>query len=327
MEYVKLGNTGLDVSKICLGCMGFGDPERWVHKWVLNEEESMKVLKHALDVGINFFDTANVYSLGASEEILGKAIKEYANRDEIVVATKAYFGTSDKLNQKGLSKKAIHNQVNDSLERLNMDYIDLLIIHRWDYNTPIEETMIALDELVKAGKVRYIGASAMYTWQFQKAQNVAEKLGLTKFISMQNHMNLIYREDERELLPFCKDSGVAITPYSPLASGRLTRDLGTASSKRAETDDIQKAKYGSYEHVDNEIITRVAKLAEQKNVTRAQIAIAWLLHKDLCTVPIIGATKISHIDEILPALDITLTAEEIEYLEECYVPHHVIGAL
>lgn len=231
MEYVKFGNTGLEVSRLCLGTMGFGNPNSGFHEWTLEEEESRKVIKKALDLGINFFDTANIYSYGSSEEIVGRALNDFANRDEIVVATKAYMKMKDKPNSGGLSRKALFYQLDQSLARLNMDYVDLYIIHRWDYNTPIEETMEALHDLVKSGKVRYIGASAMYAWQFAKAQAIAEKNGWTKFISMQNHLNLLYREEEREMLPLCQDQGVAVTPYSPLASGRLTRDW-EATTKR-----------------------------------------------------------------------------------------------
>ena len=333
MEYVKLGNTGLDVSRICLGCMGFGDPDKWVHKWVLKEEESREVIKKALEMGINFFDTANVYSNGISEEILGRAIKDFANRDEVVIATKVFFNSPEILvkgtirpNMKGLSRKAIFSSVEKSLERLQTDYIDLYIIHRWDYSTPIEETMEALHDLIKAGKVRYIGASAMYAWQFQKAQNVAEKNGWTKFISMQNHYNLIYREDEREMLPYCKDAKVSSTPYSPLASGRLAKDPDEETF-RSKTDKTAKAKYGEYENVDREIILRVKELAEKYNVGMAEIALAWLLQKEPVTAPIVGATKISHLETAVASLNIKLTSEEIAYLEEPYVPHKVVGAL
>lgn len=331
MEYTKLGNSGLDVSKICLGCMGFGDPVNWQHKWVIKEEESRKVIKQALDMGINFFDTANVYSNGVSEEILGRAIKDFVNRDEVVIATKVFFNSTKALsdekkepNSMGLSRKAIMSSIEKSLKRLQTDYIDLYIIHRWDYNTPIEETMEALHDLVKSGKVRYIGASAMYAWQFQKAQYVAEKNGWTKFISMQNHYNLIYREDEREMIPLCKDLKVGLTPYSPLAGGRLTRELGE-ETKRALTDEISKKKYGNYEEADKEIILRVKELAEKYNIEKSNIALAWLLSKG--AVPIIGATKSSHLEVAKKTLEVKLTEEEIKYLEEKYIPHRIVGAL
>lgn len=331
MEYVKLGNSGLDVSKICLGCMGFGDPDNWIQKWVIKEDESRKIIKQALDMGINFFDTANTYSNGVSEEILGRAIKDFANRDEAVIATKVFFNSTKALsdgekepNSIGLSRKTIMCSIEKSLKRLQTDYIDLYIIHRWDYNTPIEETMEALHDLVKSGKVRYIGASAMYAWQFQKAQYVAEKNGWTKFISMQNHYNLIYREDEREMIPLCKDLKVALTPYSPLAGGKLTRELGE-ETKRALTDEIAKKKYGNYEETDKEIILRVKELSEKYGVEKSNIALAWLLTKG--AVPIIGATKSSHLEAAKKALEVSLTEEDLKYLEEKYIPHTIVGAL
>lgn len=325
MEYVKLGNTGIDVSRICLGCMGFGDVNKWIHDWVLNEDESRPIIKKALDLGINFFDTANVYSLGESERILGKALNDYANRDEVVVATKVFSKMFDGPNGQGLSRKSILSNIDQSLRRLNMDYVDLYIIHRWDYNTPIEETMEALNDVVRSGKARYIGASAMYTWQFQKAQNIAEKNGWTKFISMQNHLNLIYREEEREMLPFCHDQKIAITPYSPLASGRLTRDFETSTSKRQKTDDVARSKYDETRDIDQIIIDRVAELADNKHISRAEISLAWLLHKQTVTAPIIGATKYSHLETAVKSIDVNLTKEEINYLEAPYMPHKIVG--
>jgi 1-deoxyxylulose-5-phosphate synthase len=324
MEYVKLGNTGLDVSRICLGCMGFGDPNNWIHSWVLGEEEGHKIIKHALELGINFFDTANVYSQGVSEEILGSAIRKFANRDEVVIATKVSEKVHDGPNGSGLSRKAIMSEVDKSLKRLGLDYIDLLIIHRWDYNTPIEETMKALDDLVKSGKVRYIGASSMYAWQFQKALHVADKNGWTRFISMQNHLNLLYREEEREMIPLCIEEKIALTPYSPLAAGRLTRDW-SATTDRYNSDVIAKNKYDSTESKDKLIVERVAKLAENKGVKRVHIALAWLLYKYPVVSPIIGATKTSHIDNAIEALSVKLTPTEIDYLEELYVPHKIVG--
>lgn len=327
MEYVKLGNTGLDVSPLCLGAMGFGNPHNWIHDWILEEDESRKVIKQALDLGINFFDTANIYSYGASEEVLGRALRDYGKREEIVLATKLYMPmTPEKRpNSGGLSRKEIFHQVEQSLRRLGTDYIDLYIIHRWDYKTPIEETMEALHDLVKSGKVRYIGASAMYTWQFAKAQFVAEKHGWTKFVSMQNHLNLLYREEEREMLPFCQDQKIAVTPYSPLAAGRLTRDW-EGMTKRAQTDRTAKVKYDQTFEQDRIIVERVAQVAEELGVKRAQVSLAWLLQKDVVTAPIIGATKESHLLDALPALDIKLTPEQIIFLEEPYVPHKVVGA-
>lgn len=327
MEYVKFGNTGMDVSRICLGTMGFGDPDKWIHKWVLNENESREIIKKALELGINFFDTANVYSLGESEKILGKALKNYAQRDEIVIATKV-FNTmkKDRANSSGLSRKHIMNEIDNSLNRLETDFVDLYIIHRWDYNTPIEETMSALNDVVKSGKARYIGASAMFAWQFQKAQFIAEKNGWTKFVSMQNHYNLLYREEEREMIPLCKDQKIALTPYSPLAGGRLTRDL-TETTLRGDTDEIAKMKYdNSLEH-DKIVIERVKEIAGKYNVQRAEVALSWLLKKDQVVSPIVGATKFSHLETAVSALNLKLTEEDINYLEETYVPHRVVGAI
>jgi len=324
MDYVKLGNTGLDVSKLCLGCMSFGVAERWIHQWVLNEEQSRVVIKKALDLGINFFDTANVYSDGTSEEIVGRAIKDYANRDEIVLATKVYNRMHEGPNGAGLSRKAIMSEIDKSLKRLGTDYVDLYQIHRWDYHTPIEETMEALHDVVKAGKARYIGASAMYAWQFQKALYVAEKNGWTRFVSMQNHLNLIYREEEREMLPLCKEEKIGVIPYSPLASGRLTRDWAV-STHRSETDQIQKSKYDKTADTDRVVVERVATIAENHGVPRINIALAWLLQKEPVTAPIIGATRTSHLEDAVGALTITLSPEEIAFLEEPYVPHSIVG--
>ncbi|OME94727.1 MULTISPECIES: aldo/keto reductase [Paenibacillus] len=326
MEYVKLGNTGLDVSRICLGCMGFGVAERWVHQWVLNEENSRPIIKKALELGINFFDTANVYSDGTSEEIVGRALKDYANRDEIVLGTKIHFRMHEGPNGMGLSRKAIMSEIDKSLKRLGTDYVDLYQIHRWDYDTPIEETMEALHDVVKAGKVRYIGASAMYAWQFLKAQHVAEMNGWTRFVSMQNHYNLIYREEEREMLPLCKSEKIGVIPYSPLASGRLTRDW-SESTHRSETDMVQKSKYDATADADRVIVKRVAQIAAERAIPRVQVALAWLLQKQPITAPIVGATKISHLEDAAAALSVNLTLEEIASLEEPYVPHRVVGAL
>ncbi|CEP79005.1 aldo/keto reductase [Defluviitoga tunisiensis] len=326
MEYVKLGNSGLEVSRICLGCMSFGDSEIWTHKWVLNEENSRPIIKRALELGINFFDTANVYSLGRSEEILGKALKDYAKRDEIVIATKVFSRMRDGPNGAGLSRKVIMNEIDNSLKRLGTDYVDLYIIHRWDYNTPIEETMDALNDVVKAGKARYIGASAMYAWQFQKALYTAEKHGWTKFVSMQNHYNLIYREDERELIPLCKDQKIGLTPYSPLAAGRLARDW-SETTYRLQTDEVAKSKYDSTKDADKAIVDRVAELANKHGVSRAQISLAWLLHKGPVNAPIVGATKITHLEDAVGAIAVKLTPDEITYLEEPYVPHPIVGPI
>jgi len=327
MNYVKLGNTGLDVSPICLGCMSFGTAENWVHNpWALNEEDSRRIIKRAIDLGINFFDTANVYAYGSSEEILGRAIKDYANRDEVVIATKVFVPMGKGPNSGGLSRKHILSQVDQSLKRLGLDYIDLYIIHRWDYHTPIEETMSALHDVVKAGKVRYIGASAMYAWQFQKALHVAEKHGWTRFVSMQNHYNLIYREEEREMLPLCVEEGIAVTPYSPLASGRLARDL-SETSQRLETDPIAKQKYDATAESDKMVIERVAKMAEKYAVPMAHIALAWMLHKAPVAAPVIGATKIPHLESAVEALQVQLEPDDLAHLEEPYVPHPLVGLI
>jgi aryl-alcohol dehydrogenase-like predicted oxidoreductase len=334
MDYVKLGNSGLDVSRICLGCMGFGDASTGFHSWVVGKEESKKVILGAYELGINFFDTANCYSYGTSEEYLGEAVKEFP-REEIVIATKVFIpmrmkgeGDNKKTvpNGGGLSRKEIIYEAEQSLKRLGLDYIDLYIIHRWDYHTPIEETMSALNDLVRSGKVRYIGASAMYAWQFQKAQYVAEKNGWTKFISMQNHYNLIYREEEREMIPLCVDQKVSCTPYSPLASGRLSRDWSIAS-KRSETDGVYKAKYLGNADIDRPIAERVAELAGKYGVSMSQVALAWMLGKPYVAAPIIGGTKIEYVADAVKALDVKLISEEAKYLEEPYVPHKIVGAI
>lgn len=325
MEYVRLGSTGMKVSRICLGCMGFGDATRWVHKWVLDEENSRPIIKKALEIGINFFDTANVYSLGASEEILGRALKDFANRDEVVIATKVHGKMREGPNGSGLSRKAILSEIDLSLKRLGTDYVDLYQIHRWDYETPIEETMETLNDIVRAGKARYIGASAMWAWQFQKALHVADTHGWTRFASMQDHLNLIYREEEREMLPLCRAEKIAVIPYSPLASGRLMRDASTASTLRFETDQIQKTKYDATAETDRQVVKRVAEIAETHGVPRVQIALAWLLQKEPVTAPIIGATQITHLEDAVGALSVALTKEEGAYLEEPYVPHRIVG--
>ncbi|MGH1745775.1 aldo/keto reductase [Enterococcus entomosocium] len=324
MEYTKLGNTGLDVSKICLGAMSFGDPVNWIHKWVLEEADSRPIIKGALDLGINFFDTANVYSIGRSEEILGAALKDYAKRDEIVLATKVHQKMFDGPNGAGLSRKHIMSQIDQSLKRLQTDYVDLYIIHRWDYNTPIEETMAALHDVVKSGKARYIGASAMHAYQFQKANYIAEKNGWTKFVSMQNHLNLIYREEEREMIPYCESEGIALTPYSPLASGRLARS-NNESSKRLVTDEVARSKYDETADKDQLIIDRVGELASRYGVSRVEISLAWLFSKPTLAAPVIGATKMSHVETAVKATGIALDPADIAYLEEPYVPHRIVG--
>lgn len=327
MEYVKLGNTGMDVSPICLGAMSFGSAEGWVHNtWALDEEGSRTIIKKALDLGVNFFDTANAYAYGHSEEILGRALNDFANRDEIVIATKVFVPMNQKPNGGGLSRKHIMSQIDQSLKRLGTEYIDLYIIHRWDYHTPIEETMAALHDVVKSGKARYIGASAMYAFQFQKALHVAEKHGWTRFVSMQNHYNLIYREEEREMMPLCVEEKIAVTPYSPLASGRLARDW-SETTQRLETDPIARQKYDATAAADKMVVERVAEIAANHGVPMAHIALAWLRHKNPVVAPVIGATKRSHLESAVSSLSVRLTPEDIAYLEEPYVPHPLVGLI
>jgi len=325
MDYVNLGKTGLKVSRICLGCMSYGDPTKWIHNWVLNEEQGRPFIKAALEKGINFFDTANVYSLGASEEILGRAIRDFGRREEAVIATKVHGKMRDDPNGQGLSRKAIMNEIDNSLRRLGMDYVDLYQIHRWDYDTPIEETMEALHDVVKAGKARYIGASSMYAWQFAKAQHVASMHGWTRFASMQPHYNLLYREEEREMLALCRDQKIGVIPWSPLARGRLTRPWNADSTKRLETDQFGKSVYGKMADVDKPVIERVTALAQQRGLPQAQIALAWLLRQPAVTSPIVGATKLQQLDDAIAALNVKLSADEIRGLEEHYVPHPVAG--
>ncbi|EPZ42935.1 aldo/keto reductase [Alicyclobacillus acidoterrestris] len=324
MDYVRLGTTGLEVSRICLGCMSYGVPERGNHSWSLNEEDARPFIKRALELGINFFDTANVYSDGTSEEIVGRALKDYASRDEVVIATKVHGRMRPGPNGAGLSRKAIMTEIDNSLKRLGTDYVDLYQIHRWDYDTPIEETMEALHDVVKAGKARYIGASSMYAWQFLKALYTAEKHGWTRFVSMQNYLNLLYREEEREMLPLCEAEGIGVIPWSPLARGRLTRDWDE-SSARSETDEFGKSLYATTAEADKKVVERVAEVAASRGVPRAQIALAWVLQKSPVTAPIVGATKMHHLDDAVASLSITLTPEEIAKLEEPYVPHPVLG--
>jgi len=319
MKYAKLGNSGIEISQLCVGCMSFGDPASKMHAWTLNPSESETIIKHALNLGINFFDTANCYSAGTSEEYLGKALHNNTQRDKVVIATKVYF------NEGNLSKEAIPREVEASLKRLGTDYVDLLIIHRFDYNTPVEETMEALHKVVQSGKVQAIGASAMYGYQFAKLQSAAEKNGWTKFVSMQNHYNLLYREDERELIPICKEQGVALTPYSPLAAGRLSR-IWSVDTLRSQTDVTAVGKYDSTKDSDIKIVKRVSELAEKHNATMTQIALAWHFSKGV-TAPLIGATKAKYFDDAVGSLDVKLTNEDISFLEELYVPHKIVGAL
>ncbi|MCO5187769.1 MAG: aldo/keto reductase [Anaerolineae bacterium] len=327
MDYVKLGNTGLDVSPICLGAMSFGTAKGWVHnEWALNEEDSRTIVKRALELGVNFFDTANIYAYGASEEILGRALHDFANRDEVVIATKVHGRMHAGPNGGGLSRKHIMQQIDASLQRLGTDYIDLYIIHRWDYNTPIEETLAALHDVVQAGKARYIGASAMYAFQFQKALYSAEKHNWTRFVSMQNHMNLLYREEEREMIPLCSEEGIAVTPYSPLASGRVARPW-SATTTRLETDPIARSKYDATADADKMIVERVVEIAQQHDVPMAHIALAWLLQKDAVVAPVIGATRLPHLESAVAAIKVQLTVEDVAYLEEPYVPHPIVGLI
>jgi len=324
MEYKKLGKTGLKVSRICLGCMSYGVPERGAHPWSLPEAESRPFIQRALELGINFFDTANVYSDGTSEEIVGRALKDFGRRDELVIATKVHGRMHPDPNGAGLSRKAIFQEIDASLTRLGTDYVDLYQTHRWDYDTPIEETLEALHDVVKSGKARYIGASSMYSWQFAQALYLADAHHWTRFVSMQDHYNLLYREEEREMLGLCADQGIGVIPWSPLARGRLTRDWDDATA-RTETDEFGKTLYKATADADKKVVEAVAAFAETRGVPRAQIALAWMLHKSVITSPIIGATKPHHLEDAVAALSVTLSAEEIASLEAPYVPHPVLG--
>ena len=324
MKYVRLGSTGLKVSQLCLGCMTYGVPDRGAHPWTLDETQSRPLIKHAVELGINFFDTANSYSDGTSEEIVGRALKDFLPRDEVVIATKVFFPSRKAPNVGGLSRKAIMTEIDNSLRRLGTDYIDLYQIHRWDYRTPIEETLEALHDVVKAGKARYIGASSMFAWQFAKALHTAERHGWTRFVTMQNHLNLLNREEEREMLPLCQDEGIGIMPWSPLARGRLTRNWDETSS-RTMSDEYGRSLYTAFEDADRQVIEAVAAVAEQRGVPRAQVAMSWLAHKSAVTSPIIGASKLHHLDDAVAALALTLTNEETRALEAPYVPHPISG--
>ena len=324
MEYTKLGRTGLDVSRICLGCMSYGGGNRGNHAWSLGEEESRPFIKRALEAGINFFDTANRYSLGSSEEILGRAIKDFARRDEVVIATKVYGRMRPGPNGAGLSRKAIMAEIDASLRRLGTDYVDLYQIHRWDYETPIEETLEALHDIVKAGKARYIGASSMYAWQFARALGISENRGWTRFVSMQNLVNLLYREEEREMLPLCAAEGIGVIPWSPQARGKLTRDWNYTSI-RTETDEAFGRLFAKTEEADRKVVDRVTQVAAARGIPRAQVALAWLLAKPVITAPIVGATKLQHLDDALASVHIKLSENELALLEEPYVPHAVVG--
>ena len=321
MEYVKLGSTGLDVSPLCLGCMSYGEPGRGPHSWSLDEEASRPFFRQAIEAGINFFDTANVYSAGSSEEITGRALKEFARRDEIVLATKVHGRMRPGPNGAGLSRKAIITEIDASLARLGTDYVDLYQIHRWDPRVPVEETLAALHDVVKAGKARYIGASSMHAWQFSKALYLAAARGWTRFATMQNHYNLLYREEEREMLPLCADQGVGVIPWSPLARGRLAREWDAATA-RSETDAFGQSLYAAEDQLIAEQLSRVA---DSRGVPRAQIALAWLASRPAVSAPIVGATRPQHLQDAIASLDVVLTPGEIEQLEKPYVPHRIAG--
>ncbi len=330
MDYVNLGKTGLKVSRICLSCMTYGAPATGAlrpgsHAWALNEDESQPFFRQALDLGINFFDTANVYSGGASEEVLGRFLKANTHREAVVIATKVHGVMRDEPNGRGLSRKSIFFELEQSLRRLGTEYVDLYQIHRWDYETPIEETLEALHDVVKSGKVRYIGASSMFAWQFTKALYLADLHGWTRFVSMQNHYNLLYREEEREMMPFCQSEGIGVIPWSPLARGRLTRPWQSETTKRYETDQFGKKMYLQTEDADRKVVDHLGEIAERRGVPRAQLALAWLLSKPGVTAPIVGATKAHHLPDAVAALSLHLTPEEIASLEEPYTPHPVLG--
>ncbi|HEY1782741.1 MAG TPA: aldo/keto reductase [Roseiarcus sp.] len=324
MDYVKLGGTGLEISRLCLGCMTFGIPNRGAHTWTLDEEKSRPIIKRALELGVNFFDTANIYSDGTSEEIVGRALKEFARRDEVVIATKVWARMRPGPNGQGLSRVAIMTEIDNSLKRLGVDHVDLYQIHRNDPTTPIEETMEALHDVVKAGKARYIGASNMAAWQLARALYVADRHGWTRFATMQDHLNLLYREEEREMLPLCRAEGIGVIPWSPMARGRLTRNWDETSD-RQETDEFGKTLYTRTLESDRMVIERVAAVAKARGVPRAQVALAWLLQKPEVSAPIIGASKLQHLDDAVASLSLKLTPKEIVTLEEPYTPHPVAG--
>ncbi|MFK0201145.1 aldo/keto reductase [Streptomyces lavendulae] len=323
MQYARLGSSGLKVSRLALGCMSYGEPGLGTHPWSLPEKESLPFIAQALDLGINFFDTANVYSLGTSEEFLGRAIRKLTRREDAVIATKVYERLTASPLSGGLSRSAIMRELNASLRRLDTDYIDLYIIHRWDHETPVEETMEALHDVVRSGKVRYIGASSMHTWQFVKAQYVADLHGWTRFVSMQNHYNLVNREEEREMLPYCLAEGVGVTPWSPLARGRLTRNWD-ATSPRTAGDPVQDRFYGPTERADREVARVVAEIAAERGLPMAQVALAWVLHQPAVTAPVVGATRPHHLEDAVAALDMVLDDTELARLEAPYAPHAVV---
>ncbi|MET3808009.1 aryl-alcohol dehydrogenase (NADP+) [Nakamurella sp. UYEF19] len=323
MEYTKLGSTGLDVSRICLGCMSYGESGRGNHEWTMGEEESRPFIRAAVEAGINFFDTANVYSAGSSEEIVGRALHDYGDRDALVIATKVHGVMAPGPNGGGLSRKAIMSSIDASLRRLGTDYVDLYQIHRWDPLTPIEETIEALHDVVKAGKALYLGASSMFAWQFSKALYTADANGWVRFSTMQDHYNLLNREEEREMYPLCVDQGIGVIPWSPLARGKLTRDWDTTTS-RSETDNFGKTLYDTAAS-DRIVVDRVAEIAAERGLSRAQIALAWVLANPVISAPIVGATKMQHLEDAIAAVDVTLSDDEIRRLEEPYTPHPVMG--
>ncbi|GFE97605.1 MULTISPECIES: aldo/keto reductase [unclassified Gluconobacter] len=329
MLFSKLGSTGLDISRLCLGCMTFGEPDAGVHNWTIGEADSRQIVRRAVECGINFFDTANSYSAGTSEVIVGKLLKEYTRRDEVVIATKVFFPErmlegNAAPNRKGLSRKAIMTEIDASLTRLGTDYVDLYQIHHWDYGTPIEETMEALHDIVKAGKARYIGASSMFAWQFAKAQETARLNGWTRFVTMQNYLNLLYREEEREMIPLCADQGVGILPWSPLARGRLARPVGE-QTKRSESDAFGQTLFAATEEADNAVISAVERVAAARSIPMAQVSLAWVLAKQEVSAPIVGASKSPHLDDAIAALEIMLSSDEVAALEMNYLPHPVAG--
>ena len=321
MEYGKLGSTGLEISRLCLGCMSFGEPGRGGHPWSLGEDAARPIIRQALEAGINFLDTANVYSDGSSEEIVGRALADFAHRDEVVLATKVHGRMRPGANGAGLSRKAIMAEVDNSLRRLQTDYVDLYQIHRFDHATPVEETVEALNDVVKAGKARYVGASSMYAWEFSKMLHTADRRGWDRFVSMQDHYNLLYREEEREMLPLCADQGIGVIPWSPLARGRLTRNWDEAT-ERSRTDEFGRRLYSEQ---DRAIVQAVANVADKRSISRAQVALAWLLSKPVVSAPIVGVTSTAQLADALGALAVELTAEEVEELEEPYEPHAIAG--
>ncbi|WP_321963690.1 aldo/keto reductase [Paraburkholderia sp. J7] len=325
MKYVNFGNSGLQVSRLCLGCMSFGDPQSGTHEWTLDESRARPIFQAALEAGVNFFDTANSYSAGTSEAMLGRMLRDYARRDEVVIATKVYWPMRKDANGRGLSRKAIMTEVDASLRRLGTDYIDLYQMHRWDNATPIEETLEVLHDVVKAGKVRYLGASSMHAWQFSKILYLARLNGWSRFVSMQNHLNLLYREEEREMLGLCRDQGIAVMPWSPLARGKLTRPWHSEATIRERTDAFSKKIYSATEEQDRKVVEALGAVADARGLPYAQIALAWLLHKQGVTSPIIGATKLQHLQDAIAALDIELSGDEIAALQAPYVPHEVSG--